>query len=61
MQARLHGSDIPAEFLIDALIALRDDLIGVINEAAANAWGPSSHAPTAFSPTVHAFSVEGYL
>ena len=61
MQSRLHSSDVPAEFLIDALIALRNNLIGVINEAAANAWSPSSHTPTAFSPAVHAFSVEGYL
>jgi hypothetical protein len=61
VQSRLHGSHVSAEFLIDPLIALRDDLVGVVHEAAADAWNPGSHTPTAFSPTVHAFSVEGYL
>ena len=52
---------VSTEFLIDAVIGLRNYLVGVVDEAAAETGRPSSGEATAFSPAVHAFAVGGHF
>jgi hypothetical protein len=61
MKSWLYGSNVPSEFLIYSLKALRNDFVWIIYEAAADAGHPGSHETAAFSPAVHTFSVKGYL
>jgi len=61
VQARLDCADVPAELLVDAVVGLRHDFVGVVDEAAAEAGHPGTRAPAALAPAVHAFAVEGHL
>ena len=61
MKPWLDCSEIPTELLINPLVTLRNDFVGILDEATANAGHPCPHAPAAFSPTVHAFSIQGYI
>lgn len=61
MQARLDCFQISAKLLINTLVALRDDFVWIVDEAAANAGHPSSHASATFAPAHHAFTVAGYF
>jgi hypothetical protein len=47
--------------LVKPLIALRHNLIRIINATAANAWHPGPHATTALSPCMHALSIKGNI
>ena len=61
MQSRLDCPHIPAKLLVNALIGLRNDLVGVVHEAAANTRHPGSHAPATLAPAVHTLAVKGNL
>jgi hypothetical protein len=61
VQSRFDRFHVSAKFLIDAVIALGNGFIRVLDEAAAQAWAPGSSEPAAFSPGVQAFAVEGQL
>lgn len=58
MQPWLDCLHIPTEFLVDALVRLRDYFVGIVHEAAAEAGDPCSQAAAAFTPAVHTFPVE---
>lgn len=58
MKSRVDSADISPKFLVDALKALRDDFVRVINKTATYTRHPSSHASATFSPVMQAFTVE---
>lgn len=49
------------EFLVDPVVGLGDNFVGVVNEAAAETGGPGPGEAAAFSPAVHALAVGGHL
>ncbi len=61
MQARLYSFEISAKFLINAGIALLDNLIWIIDTATAYAGGPCSQASTYLAPAMHAFPIGWYV
>jgi hypothetical protein len=50
--------DVPTEFLIDAVVGLGDGLVGVFDEAAAEAGGPGTHASAALAPAMQTRAVK---
>lgn len=60
MQAGLHCLDVPTEFLIDAVVGLRDRFVGVLNATTAEG-APGSEAPAAFAPAVQALAIGGHI
>ena len=61
VQSGLDGLHVSAELLVDAVVALGDGFVGVLDEAAAQAGAPGASEPAALSPVVQAFAVEGQL
>lgn len=61
MQARLDCFQISTELLVHTLVALRDNFVWIVDEAAANTGHPCSHASATFAPTHHAFTIAGYF
>ena len=59
VQSRFDRFHVSAKLLIDAVIALGNGFVGVLNEAAAQAWAPGSSEPATLSPGVQTFSVKG--
>jgi hypothetical protein len=43
--------------LIDAVVSLGDDFIGVLHAAAEDAWHPCPHKSAAFSPAVKTLAI----
>ena len=58
MKTWLDSSEIPTKLLINTFIALRNNFVRVLNEAATNTRHPCSHTATTFSPTVHTFPIQ---
>lgn len=58
VQAWLYCFQIPTELLVNALVTLGYNLIGIVNKTTANAGHPCSHAATYFAPAHHATSIE---
>ena len=61
VEPRFDGAHVAAEFLVDTVVGLRDNFVGIIDETAAKTRHPSPCTSTAFSPAVHAPTVEGHL
>ena len=61
MKTRFDCPHIFSKFLVYAIIGLRDNFVGIIDETAAKTRHPSPCTSTAFSPAVHAPTVEGHL
>ncbi len=57
VQSRLNSLHVTAELLIDALVALVNCFVRVLDTAAANTGQPCPHKSTKLSPTVHALTV----
>lgn len=58
VQSRFHSFEISSEFLVNADIALRDRLVGIIDAAATDAWSPCSHTSAAFAPEMHTSTIK---
>lgn len=61
VQSWFDCAHVPTELLVDPVVGLRDDLVGVVDEAAAEARGPGTHEPAALPPVVQTLAVEGDL
>jgi len=61
MQTRLDCADVSPKLLVDAVVGLRHDFVGVVDEAAAEAGHPGSRTAAALPPAVHALVLEGHL
>lgn len=59
MKSWLDCFEILAELLVDSLITLRDNFVGIVDEAAADAGHPCPHTATALAPPNHALAVAG--
>ena len=61
VQSRFDGTNVSAEFLVDSVIALGDCLVGILDEATAQAGTPGAGESAALAPGVQALSIEGEL
>lgn len=61
MKAGFDCSDVSAKFLINAIVALRDSFVGILDETATQTRTPCSCKSTTLSPGVQASSIEGKL
>lgn len=61
MQARFDGANVAAELLVDAFVALQDDLVGVFHDTDAEAGQPGAQTSAAGATAVHASAVAGAL
>jgi hypothetical protein len=52
VQPRLDRLYVPTKLLVDAVVGLRHGLVGVFDEAAAEAGRPGAHAAAALAPAV---------
>jgi len=59
METWLYSFKISSEPLINSLIALRDNLVGIFHEATTYAGHPGPQTATTLPPTNHTFSIEG--
>ena len=57
METRFDCLDVASKLLVDAVVGLRNDLVGILDETATKTRHPSTHAPAAFSPTMHTLAV----
>jgi hypothetical protein len=57
MQSRLDRAGVASKLLKNALVALRHDLVGVVDEAAAEAGRPCSQTTTALTPAMQTLAV----
>jgi len=61
VKSRFNCADVSTEFLIDAVVSLRNYLVGIVDETAAKTRCPSSSKATTFSPTMHAFAIRWHF
>ena len=61
MKSRFYSADISPEFLINSVVSLGDDFIGIVYEATAKTRSPSSCTSTALAPPIHTFSIKRHL
>lgn len=61
VQAWLDCLHVSAKLLVDAVVGLRYDFVGVVDEAATQTGHPGSSTTTALAPAVHALAVEGHF
>ena len=61
VQARLDCLEVPAELLVDALVALGDDFVRVVDKTATYAGHPCAHTSAYFTPGHHALAIKGDL
>jgi len=61
VKPRFNCAHISTKFLIDAVVSLRNYLVGIVDETAAKTRCPSSSKATTFSPTMHAFAIRWHF
>ena len=61
VKSRLDGLDVPAELLVDAVVRLWYCLVGVVDEAAAQARHPCPQESAAFARAIQAFTIIGHF
>ena len=61
METGFNCLDVAAKLLIDAVVGLRNDFVGILDKTAADARHPGTHATATLAPAVHAFAVRRNL
>ena len=61
VEPRFDGAHVAAEFLVDTVVGLRDNFVGIIDETAAKTRHPSPCTSTALSPAIHTLTIKWHL